>query len=105
MQKFKIQDETLEKACADLKTANATLAEAKKRADNAKAVIESRLAELRGIKLDSLSIGELVSVEGVLLLEIGKQTRFDEASFQVTHAELYQNFRKEFATKKFKVLS
>lgn len=104
MQTCKIKDVQLENAVKSLATANASLAAAKKQADNAKETIANRLKDLRGIDLSSLKIGDMVNVENILIVEIGKQNRFDAATFQAKNPALYQTFLKDFPTTKYKAL-
>ena len=87
----------LQRAAGHLKAANAALAEAKKAADAAKRVIEDWLLRERKISLEGLGIGELVHVEEVVLIEVGKQNKFDEKGFLAAHPGLHGEFKRDFA--------
>ena len=104
MKSFKIEDDQLKQACHSLKEANAQLSSATKTASGAKKIIQQRLYELREINLEVLPIGEIVSVEKLLLIEIGKQNRFDESQFEIDDPETYAKYKKDFPCKKFKPL-
>lgn len=104
MKVLKIDDSDLLQACRNLKEANAALAQANKSAKSAKGLIKLKLIELREIDIETLDIGELLSVEKLLLIEIGKQSRFNEAQFELDQAELYQSYKKDFPVVKYKPL-
>ena len=104
MKVLKIEDDQLKQACQNLKEANEALGRANKTAKGAKAIIEKKLYELRELNLETVPIGEIVTVEKLLLIEIGKQNRFDDEQFELDHPELYQSYKKDFRCKKFKPL-
>lgn len=104
MKTYKIENTELESAVRNLKQANLAQSTAKKTADNAKATIARILKDSRDVELANLPIGEIISVNNCLLIEIGKQNRFDEATFQVKHSTLYSEFKRDFATIKYKPL-
>lgn|SRR5262249_28682070 len=104
MKVLKIEDDQLKQACQNLKEANSALARANKTASGAKEIICRRLYELREVNLEILPIGAIVSVEKLLLIEIGKQNRFDEKQFELDDAETYAKYKKDFPCKKFKPL-
>lgn len=95
---------TLKAMSAKLAMANTMLGQGKKMADQAKESIARWLKENREIDLNVLEIGEMVQIEDILLLEIGKQSRFDEIGFAQSHPDLHEDFRKDFPIKKFKSL-
>ena len=105
MKSFKIDDEDIKKAVANLRQANAMLSEGKKLSEGAKAVIRNRLLELREVDLAALPIGEMVNVEKLILIEVGKQSRFDEHQFQLDQPESYLSYKKDFPVLKFKPLA
>lgn len=104
MKTYKIENTELESAVRNLKQANLAQSAAKKTADNAKATIARILKDARDVELTSLPIGEIVSINNCLLIEIGKQNRFDEATFQAKHPALYSEFKRDFAIIKYKPL-
>jgi hypothetical protein len=107
MQTFKPAEADLTKlkgSARSLKEANEVMAEAKKRADAAKEFMADWLKRERGVELETLEVGEILSIDGVALIEIGKQTRFDEGAFSLAEPVLHARFRKEFSVKKFKPL-
>lgn len=102
---FKIADcAELESAVRNLKAANAALAANKKTADNAKATIARILKEQRQLEIETLPIGELVCVNSFLIIEIGKQNKFDAAQFQLDEPALYEGYKKDFPCVKYKAL-
>lgn len=104
MKTFKANDETLKQAATMIKDGNMMLAKGKKQADAGKAMIEQWLKEQRQCDLSTLSIGEIINIETVCLVEIGKQTRLDQATMQLQDPVLFAKYQKEFATVKFKPL-
>lgn len=104
MKTFKANDETLKQAARMIKDGNAMLAKGKKQSEAGKATIEQWLKEQRGCDLSALAIGEIVSIETVCLVEIGKQTRLDQAAMQLQDPVLFAKYQREFATVKFKPL-
>lgn len=101
---LKVADKALLQAVKQLKEANKQLAFAKKDADNAKTIIQSRIKELRDIDIATLKIGDSVHVEKMVLVEIGSQFRFDVAAFQIANPELHAKYVKDFTTIKYKAL-
>ncbi len=101
---FKINDPALLQAAKILKAANAMAAQSKKEIETAKAIIAQRLQALRQVNISQLPIGDMISIEGILLIEIGKQNRFDVDKFQVDNGALYAKYKKDFATVKIKSL-
>jgi hypothetical protein len=104
MKTFKANDETLVQAAKMIKDGNAKLAEGKKQSDAGKAMIEGWLKDARQCDLATLAIGEIVNIESVCLVEIGKQTRFNEKRFAVEQPETFASYREEMAIRKFKPL-
>ena len=104
MKVLKIDDDDLTQACKNLKEANAILASANKTAQGAKATINQKLKELRNVDIKALPIGEIVSIEKLLLIEVAKQNRFNEAQFMLDQAELFQEYKKDFPMVKYKPL-
>lgn len=94
----------LTKAAQMLKDANAQLASAKKNADSAKATLAKWLLEHRSINIETMKIGDIVNIEKVALVEIGKQSRFDLADFTIKQTALAVQFTKDFPTTKYKAL-
>jgi hypothetical protein len=91
-------------AAVNLKSANQRLAAANKDVDNAKSILRRWLNTSREIDVDTLQIGEIVNIEGVCLIERGKQNKFDEARFAVDSPAVYGAFRRDFPMTKFKPL-
>lgn len=92
----------LKEAAARLQAANASLGKAKKEADSAKATIQDWLTKERNVKLETLKIGDMISIEDVVLIVIGKNNRFDEKGFLASHPLLHAEFKKDFARLEFK---
>lgn len=94
----------LQKSAARLKTANRLFGVAKRESEAAKKHLSDWLREKRDLDIAVLPIGEFVSLEGVALIEIGKQNRFDEDAFVLAQPETYEQFKKDFPVRKFKPL-
>lgn len=105
MKTFKANDETLRQAAQMIKDGNAKLAEGKKQTDAGKAMIEQWLKDARQCDISQLPIGEIVNIETVCLVEISKQTRFNEKRFAVECPEQFASYREECPVKKFKPLA
>jgi len=104
MKVLKIDDDDLTQACENLKAANAALASANKTAKGAKATISQKLKELRDVDIGALPIGELVSIDKLLLIEIGKQHRFDERQYSLDRPDEFEAYQKDFPVVKYKPL-
>lgn len=101
---FKTTDNMLKQAAQMIKDGNAKLSEGKKQSDAGKAMIEQWLKDNRQCDISSLPIGELVNIETVCLIEVGKQNRLDQKAMQLEAPELFAKYQREFATVKFKPL-
>lgn len=104
MKTVKLDNESAIKAAMLIKEGNAMLGIAKKQVDAGKATLVTILKEERGIDVSTLAIGEIVNVDKVCLIEIGKQNRLDVATFQLEQPAMYAKYQKEFATLKYKPL-
>jgi hypothetical protein len=102
MKTFKTTDETLRRAADNIKLGNTQLAAAKKLVDTGKAAIADWLQRERDVNLDTLPIGELIAIDGICLIEIGKMNKFDEPAFQLAHPGQHAEFKRDFSVKKFK---
>lgn len=87
-----------------LKDANKALSGAKKQADAAKDAITALLLNKRGINLETLEIGDVVSIDGLLLIKVNSQNKFDEKSFMLQNPAQHEAFKKDFAVKRFEPL-
>lgn len=87
-----------------LEAANAALAKAKKQVEQAKENLCRWLSEKRGVSVESLGIGEMVLIEGAVILEIGKMDKLDEPGLRQKQPEIYAQFLKPIKVKKFKAL-
>lgn len=96
--------EILQGIAATLKAANAKAAEATKAVEAAKEQLAKWLREKRDCEIETLLIGDMVQIEGVVLIEIASQRRFDEKSFQLEEAKLHEQYMKNRPVKKFKPL-
>jgi hypothetical protein len=88
-----------------LKKANGLMAFAIKERDITKAGLSDWLKQKRNIDTEVLAIGEMINIEGVVLLEVAKQNRFDEKGFGAAEPKLHEAYKKEFPMLKFKPLS
>jgi hypothetical protein len=102
MKTLKIDDSDLTQACRDLRAANDAAADAAKRQQAAKDMIKRRLLELRDVSLEGLPIGEKIYVDKLLLIEIAKQTRFDQQQFRLDRPDEFDAYLKDFSMVKFK---
>lgn len=104
MQTFKTNDVALVNAAQQIKQGNAILVLVKKQVDASKTAIEAWLKENRQVDIAALPIGEMVNIDGVCLIEVGKQSRLDQAALQLEQPEVFAKYRKEFPCLKFKPL-
>jgi len=107
MQTFKPNDNDTAKlidAARLIATGNKAQATGKKQTEAGKVNIGEWLQNERQCNLTTLKIGDIVNIEGVCLVEIGKQSRFDIAAFQLKHPTLFAEFTKDCPTVKFKPL-
>lgn len=98
------QRKKLQEVATNLKDANALLAIATKSVEASKKHLAEWLHETHGLGLDTLKIGEMVQIEGVILIEIGSMNKFDEKAFLLADPEQHARFKKDFAVKRFKPL-
>ncbi len=91
-------------AAHQLKLANAALAKAKKSGDRAKEILTAWLKDERSLDLNTLLIGDIVNIDGICLIEIASQNRFDETAFATMHPEIHASFKTEKPVRKFKPL-
>ena len=108
MQTFKASGsefDLLRDAAITLKEANSKMADGEKAATAAKKRLADWLQEKRGLNLETLKIGEMVQIEGVALIEIGKQNKFDVSAFMLSEPELHLKFKKDMPIRKYKSLA
>ena len=87
-----------------LKKFNAVQAETKKTIEATKAFFAKWLKDNRGLDLETLPIGEIVVIEGVVMIEMGKMDKFDEKAFLLEHADLHATFKRPLPVTKYKPL-
>jgi hypothetical protein len=85
--------------------ANAAKAKADKIVESSKEGLAKWLLEQRDINIETLQIGDMVMIENVVLIEIGKQERFDEKGFLVSEPALHAQWVKPRPVKKFKSIA
>ncbi|HEV2210839.1 MAG TPA: hypothetical protein VG167_18860 [Verrucomicrobiae bacterium] len=96
--------ESLQKAAISLDRANDAMAEAKRASEAAKETIAKWLRDKREVDIDKLPIGELVHIDDVVMIEIARMRKFDSTLFHSEKPELYQQYQRDLAVKKFKPL-
>jgi hypothetical protein len=89
-------------AAAKLEVANKALGEAKKNAEAAKEQLGKWLKAERELDLATLGIGEMILIEDVVLIEIGKQARFDEKAFLLAEPAKHAEFKKDLPILRYK---
>lgn len=108
MKTFKVTNENelagMIDAAKRLKAANAAIAAANKEVETCKAHIAGWLKDNRGLTLDTLDIGEIVQIDGVVMIERAKQNKFDEKAFAMAQPEVYAANKRDFPMNKFKAL-
>ncbi len=104
MKTIKSNDAALVNAAQQIKQGNAILALAKKQVDAGKTAIETWLKDNRQVDLATLPIGEMVNIDGICLVEVGKQSRLDQSALQLEQSEIFAQYRKDFPCLKFKPL-
>jgi hypothetical protein len=104
MKTIKSDEQSLKDAAQMIKDGNAMFGVAKKKTEAGKEIVSRWLKDNRGIDLETLPIGEILNLDGVVLIEIGKQTRFDEARFAQERAEDHAAYMRDNPVRKFKPL-
>lgn len=104
MKTVKSDEQSLRDAAQMIKEGNAAAAEAEKKVDAGKEILCRWLKEKREIDINTLSIGEMVLIENVCLVEIGSMMKFDEKGFLAAQPTLYAQYKRALKTKKFKAL-
>ncbi len=99
------QLESLKTVAIDLKEANAAVAAANNKAEACKDYISRWLSINRKINVADLPVGEIVIIEGVCMIEIASQNKFDAKEFLLAHPALHEEFKREFPMRKYKVLA
>ena len=94
----------LQRAALAIKAANGMFSAAKKMSEAGKTALADWLKTERDTDLETLPIGDLISIDGICLIEIGKMNKFDEARFQLAQPELHAEFKRDLPVKKFKPL-
>lgn len=94
----------LQGVAKNLKAANEALAKANKAVEAAKKHLTEWLATNRKLDLNTLEIGEVVNIDGVALIEIGKRNSFDAQAFAIAEPALFEKFKKDFPMRKFRPL-
>jgi hypothetical protein len=95
---------TLKGITETLRDANKKMAEAKKAVEASKEMLSKCLLEERGVILDELPIKEMVHIEGVVMIEIGSQNKFDQSSFMIAEPELFAKWKRDIPVIRFKPL-
>lgn len=95
----------LRRAAVRLKKANSINSASEKVAKASKEFLAGWLQKNRNLDLEKLQIGELVHIEGIVLIEIGKQNKFDTEAFSSVQPQTFEKFKRDFPTKKFKPLA
>jgi hypothetical protein len=94
-------------AIASLVSGNAEMARGKKTVEQSKAYLARQLAELRGIKVEELYIGEICSVmvdnTPCFNVVIGKQNRLDLATLETEQPAIVAKYKKDFPTISYKL--
>lgn len=94
----------LKTAAEALKAANEALADAGKTVEAAKAKLGKWLEDNRSLKIETMKVGELVQIDGVVLIERAKQNKFDVKAFEMAQPKMYLGFKRDFPMTKFKPL-
>jgi len=107
MQMFKPAEadlEALQSAAKRLKRGNAMFAIAKKETESAKQTISDWLMAKRETNLETLAIGDMICIEGVVLIEMSSMNKFDESTFLAANPALHEAFKRDIPVKRFKPL-
>lgn len=104
MKTIKLTNPAAIKAAQMIKQARELANESRKLDEAGKATLATIVKDERDIDFDALSIGEIINIDKICLVEIGKQTRLDQAAMQLQDPVLFAKYQKEFATIKFKPL-
>lgn len=104
MQSIKTSDSMVKQAAECIRDGNKLLADGKRLVEAGKASLSAWLKTERKVDVESLPIGEIVNVDKVCLIEIGKQTRFDSKTFQLDRPKDFADYQRDFPTVKYKPL-
>jgi hypothetical protein len=94
----------LKSVALTLKVANEDMARATKAADAAKDHLVKWLKDNRGVDVPSLPIGELIQIEGVVLVEIAKMNKLDESALLLAEPAIHARWKRDLPVRKFKAL-
>ncbi len=94
----------LHKLAVELQEANDSSGAAKKTADASKEGLSKWLKEQRGFDVDQMKIGEVVCIEGIAIIERGKQNRLDTKKLLAEEPELHAKFSGEQPITKYRPL-
>lgn len=94
----------LQQLAKSMVEANSQKAKLEKVVEASKEAFVKWLLEQRGVNVEELEIGEMVMIENVVLIEIGKQDRFDEKGFLLSEPTTHAKWMKPRPVKKFKAL-
>ena len=96
--------EQLQGHAIKLKEANAVKGKSDKLVEASKAALSKWLLDERKLDIQTLQIGDMVQIEGVVLIEISAMSKFDEKGFLIAQPVLHAEYKKDLLVKKFKPL-
>lgn len=85
-----------------LRDANKRKNEAEKAAEAAKKKLGEHLKERRQFEIETMTIGDIVHVEDVIMIEVSSQNKFDAKAFMLAEPESYEKYKRDFPMLKFK---
>lgn len=94
----------LRAAAAALRDANRAQGEANKAIEAAKERLTKWLKEQRDCELATLPIGDIVHVEGIVIIEVGKMSKFDEKRFMLDKPLEHQAYKADMPVRRYKPL-
>jgi hypothetical protein len=107
MQNFKPRPKEIQElieAAVCLKDANEELSRAKKASEAAKEKLAKWLKDRHGLSVEELAVGEIVHIEGVALIEVGKMSKFREKEFLMAEPELHAKWTGDIPVRRYKPL-
>ena len=87
----------------ELRDANKAVASAKKNVDDCKENLRRFLADEKSVKLEYCATGEMISLGGLVTIQIAVQSRFDSTGFRLAQPKLFAEFTKDCRMEKFVV--
>ena len=94
----------LQAAVTTLKQGNKKVSEGQKETEASKALITEWLKKERGCDVGTLSIGDVVLIDGTVMVEIAAMIKLDANALLASEPSVHQKYTRSVAVRKFKPL-